>query len=150
MRTLYDPVTMMVALAGAQFVGGIMQGQAAKSQADSEAQFLDMQAEQERKQARRDAEDLKRQEDHQMGRTRALLAAGGGTTEGSDLAILTSTAESYARGQHRIEDDAYTRTTTLNMKASATRKAGNAAQRNAIFGGTMKAGSTLYSMPGAK
>lgn len=154
-RKFYAPLIVMAAI---MVVGGIMQGQAAKKQADAEAEILDMQAEQERKQLRRDQDDLSKDQSRTEARQRALLAAGGGISDGSDLAVLTETSSQYARMNHRLTDDSTTRSTLLNTKASNTRKAGNDAQRSAIFGGVMKGASTmsggggsggLFSMPKA-
>lgn len=149
MRKFYAPVVVLGVMAAMAIAGGVMQGQQAKDQAKAEAGFLDMQADQERKQLARDQEDLAREQDRTESRQRALLAAGGGMDAGSDLAILTETSAAFSTQSTRMTDDSTFRSTLLNTKASNTRKAGQQAQNAAIFGGVMKAGSSLYKMPRA-
>lgn len=139
-RSLYDPTVLMVVAAGMSLVGGAMQAADARSNAEAEAAYLEAEAQQSRKQTARDREDLKKEESRLQSRARAILAAGGGgTTGGSALALLTGNAQEYGIKDARLEDDMNAGVSSLEARATNTRRQGERAAQSAIFGGATRA-----------
>lgn len=133
-----------IAIAGMQLLGGAMQADDAKKQSAAEADYLNAEAGNERKQGARDLRELQQEEDRLQSRARAVLAAGGGgTTGGSALALLTSNASDYAVKKQQVGDDSEMRANSLETRASNTLKAGSRAADMAIFGGATRAAGTV-------
>lgn len=145
MRSLYEPITVaFAALAGMQLLGGVMAADDAKKQARAEADYLNAEAGNERKQGARDLRAIQQEEDRLQSRVRAVLAAGGGgTTGGSALALLTSNASDYGIKKQQMEDDSEMRANSLETRAANTLSAGRRASNMAIFGGVTRTAGTV-------
>ena len=133
-RTLYTPLT--IAAIAFTVVSTIASATAAKSQANAEAAFLGLQAQQERVSRARELRDLAKARDQRLARTRALLAAGGGdTTVGTGLALLTDQASEALVEEQRLLSDSQARELTLTARASNTRARGRQAFTNTLLRG---------------
>lgn len=149
MRTLYDPATIFLAIAGAAtLAGGFMDANAAKKNAEGEAEYLRREAEQTQRQKERDLRDLDKEESRLQARARAILAAGGGgTTEGSGAALLQSNAAEYGIKKQRVGDDANTMEQSLLERSDNVLSAGRRKATSSILGGlggAAKVGSAIF------
>ena len=132
MRVLRDPFT--IAAIAFTTLSAFAGASAAKRQADQEAVFLNLQAEQERTARARELRDAEKAADARLARTRAALAAGGGgTTVGTGLALLTDQRAEALLERQRLLSDSQAREQTLVAKASAASARGRSAFTNTLL-----------------
>lgn len=148
MRTLRDPLTI-AAIAFTAF-SAIADASAAKSQANAEAAFLQVQAQQERVARARELRDSERAAAARLSRTRALIAAGGGdTTVGTGLALLTDQTAEALLEQQRLLSDSQARERSLTARASNAKARGRAEFRNTLLRAVGSSLSTAARAPRA-
>lgn len=146
MRTLYEPLTIAAVIFSGLSI--ISSATAAKSQANSEAAFLQIQAQQERVARARELRDAERANQQRLARTRALTAAGGGdTTVGTGLALLQDQTAEALIEQQRLLSDSQAREGSLIARASNKRAQGQQAFFNTLLRGV---GSNLTTAALAK
>jgi len=123
-------------------ISAIMQGRAAKKQADFQAAINQQQAERERQISAGEEEDFRRQQSRLLAERRAGMGAAG-VEAGTGTTLLAPgdfAAETELQAL-RIRAGGETRSTRLEQQAAVTRAAGRSAERR----GYMRAGSSLLS-----
>lgn len=132
MRTLHDPLTIATIVFST--FSAFADASAAKSQANAEAAFLQIQAQQERVSRARELRDSEKARNARLARTRALLAAGGGdTTVGTGLALLTDQRAESLIEEQRLLADSQARERSLTARASNVRARGRSAFTNTLL-----------------
>lgn len=140
MRSLNDPGTLFMIAAAMSVASGFQAADAAKKNAEAEASYLEAEKATAQKQAARDREDLRRQEQKTQSRARAILAAGGSdTTVGSAGTLLKSNAADFGMMDARIDDDINNLSRSLDARAANVVAAGTRSANAAIFGGVANA-----------
>lgn len=143
-----DPLTITMAAAGAQAVGSITQGRAAKSQAYAEAGQLDYQAAVERDNAAAEAAVIRRMGERQRGETLAgAVASGIKIGEGSALDAERQVMQDSAVDAQLAILTGDRNARSLQASASQRRAAGRAARDAGYLQGftsLLSAGSRGY------
>lgn len=121
--------------------GAISQGQAARQQAEFDAQQLRVQADRDREIARQQAQDLRRDEDRRRAALRANLGGSGVTLEGTPLNVLSDLAAEAEFQALRIEAGGETQASRAESQARLRQFEGRSAQR----AGFTRAGATLLT-----
>lgn len=125
-------------------VGTIAQGAAAKQSADFAAQQKEMQANEERAKAQREAFAQRKQAELAMSRQQAVAAASGGgasTDAPTVMKIMTDTAGQGELNAQTAMWDGEERARGLEFSAKADRASG----RSSLFGSFLGAGSSLLT-----
>lgn len=137
-----DPVSMFATATAVQVGGNILQGQAARRQANDAAAQSDYQAAVEADNAQLEARMIRRQGARQRGETLSSIAAAGVKIgEGSALDAERQVMEDAAHDEYMALLTGQRRATAFRQEASNQRRAG----RDAWRAGLINAGSSLLS-----
>lgn len=131
----------LAASAAVSAIGTVQQGRAAQSAASFEAVQLQQQAERDREIARRDADELRRNEARRRAALRAAVGGSGVTLEGTPLAVLSDLAAEAEFQALRLEAGGETQAGRAEGQAAVRRLEGRQAQR----AGFTRAGASLLA-----
>ena len=139
------PPAVILGVSAAMSVGGgMLQGQAAQRQADTEARFLNAQAEMEKLGQLRDLDALDEEKDRTLARSRAVAAAGGGDlSSGTALDAISDQAGSFGYKRQALINDSDARIAGLYDRSASAHTAGKEAARAAVFSGLGKGLGTV-------
>ena len=128
----------------ATVVGAISQGRAVQAQSNLQAGILQQQSVRERRQAKADESDFRRNQSRILAARRAAGGASGITPTGSSLLVAEDFAGEVELNALRIRSGGEVRATRLEQQAGLERFAGRAASRQ----GFIRGGSLLLSGAG--
>lgn len=121
-----------------------MAASAQKQQANTQAAFLQQQAERENQQAEADSHEFRDQQERALAQRRAVLGGSGvDTSTGSPLLAAEDFAGEAELQALKIRNGGEVRSTRLQQQAALTRMEGNAAATASIMGGFSRGASLL-------
>lgn len=139
-RIFFDPVTAIAVAVGVKATGELVKGFSAAADAQNDAEFAFMQADQEKILRRQELEDFDKEQRRIQARANAVLAAqGADLTAGTPFELELSRSAETAEGRRRIEAQSRAREQGFRSRAKSFQRKG----RLSLFGGFLNAAGTV-------